>query len=278
MNKRRFDENKNLNDWAIENEWRWECHQMRLGVGKLSVPWPMMFLLFGSLIATFFVYVIALLLALDTLERFTKVKLTDLSRVLRSQRSFWLTPKVMAYHVKLRMGKECDSADRPDYINQMGILHGQPKWKKRSNFMTPIIAFAFSCTLTYPETAEAQARLILPKTEDQKVETEHNLEAVPMLNREHIVSGYGIDVNLSQVMQQVTPKTWDVRFRDAELANMPISWRSQDNNIIELFYDLAERYNILFRYSNRSGIILIEWANDSCNSRMDKANVYQIVC
>lgn len=267
----------NPKNWSMPNEWRWECQQMRLGVGQLSVPWPVFFLALGLVFSMKVAYVIGAVIALDIIERFTGVSIKDTVRFLRSNRSFWLTPKVMAYYFKQRRKPEGEEADNPDFVNQLGMLHAQPKWKKRSRFMS--IAFS-ACLLTVfaVPNANAQMRLILPKAEEQKVEVQSNLQQLPMISKQVRINGYGLDVPFDQAMSQIAPKTWAVRFRDAELKSMKVDWRSQNRSIIELMHDLAQRYNVLFRFSNRTGVIFIEWAKQDCRSSMDKANVYQIIC
>lgn len=250
---------------------------MRLGVGQLSVPWPVFFLAFMLIFSLKISYVIIAVIALDILERFTGVKLKDLGRFLRSNRSFWLTPKVMAHYWKQSRKPEGEEADNPDFVNQLGMLHAQPKWKKRSHFMSIAASLCLLPLFIAPD-ASAQMRLILPKAEEQTVEVQSNLTELPMITKNRVINGYGLEVSFEKAMKQIAPRTWAIRFRDPELKNMKIDWRSQDRNILELMHDLAQRYNVLFRFSNRTGVIFIEWADLECRSSMDNANVYQIIC
>lgn len=260
-----------------ENYWYHQTHQIRFGVGPVTLPITVIIFAVLSILQPLLWYVTAFILVLDVIKRALGVKPSHLGRLFRSNRSFWLAPKMIHFILKTKFSKQDEPADRPNFINEVGMLHAHPKWKKRSKFMS-VIGALFLVALTQPVTAEAQTRLILPKTDKNELEVSSNLESIPMITRQVIINGFGIDSPLKDVMQQIIPKTWDVRVRSSELNAMPISWRSQDDDLVTLLQDIADRYNVLFRYSNRSGVVFVEWAEQGCRSGQGANNVYTNIC
>lgn len=161
----------------------------------------------------------------------------------------------------------------------LGRLHAHPIGRKRSSFYSAILGAA-TLFLVTPHSADASFQLIMPVKEKAsviEVETQ-GLNYVPVLAPGIIKQGFGIDVKLQDVLSQLLPATWAMDFRDPELSLLPVSWRSQNSDVLEIMQDLADRYSVLFRYSNKTGVVHIEWTTDGCTTGPDDANVYRIIC
>lgn len=186
--------------------------------------------------------------------------------------------QLIQHFTKLKWG--VGFVDAPRFFrNQINgnRLHGHSIYRKRSG--TKFWCAGLACLLLTPQT-HASYELIVPiaNTRDSTPTVITNLATIPMIERGVVHQGFGHNVTLSSVFSQIIPASFKISYRDSELARLPISWRSQDLDVIEIFEDLSERYGITFRYSNRSGVLHVEWTQEGCRIGSDRARVYEIIC
>lgn len=237
--------------WVRDRSWNMAGKVLLFGVGKFSVPATVLPCLIFGFVWQGFWYLGVLITIFHLIRMKWGLKPNDYIRFIRNQ------------------------------VN-LGVLSGHPRWKKRSWIDRHSYVLAFLFLPLVPSTSEANFRLIMPEqksyTATPTVFNADRQGAVPVIARGVIQAGFGIDTPLKQVMELLKPDTFQVRFRDMELEFMEVSWRSTDKDIIEIMHDLSERYGVMFRYSNRSGLIYVEWNYEGCQSGKDSANVYQIIC
>lgn len=240
--KRHFHEQVRDNSWFIQTK------LLRIGIGELAVPASVFPLAILALFHHIFLYLIGVVVATYILTLRTGVSPSHYMRWIRK------------------------------FLNG-GKTHAHPLSRKRTSFMT-IGLSALALSVLMPASASADIRLILPpkKQGQQQATVERNMTVIPLLERGIIKQGFAVDLPLEHVMKTLQLKTWVVKYRDPELKALNVSWRSVDMDLLDIYQDLASRYSIAFRYSNRTGEMYVEWATEECESGYDKAGIFQLIC
>lgn len=240
---------KHFYEQVRDNQWFMQTKLLRIGFGGFSVPASVFPFLLLMLVHSAFGFVIALIVVMHI----TKIK-----------------TGVSPGHYGRWMRKAMNN----------GITHAHPLSRKRTLLSVGAMMFILVLPAT-PSVAYADIRLILPpaKQGNQRATVKREgVHDVPLLKRGIIMQGFAIDQPLEDVMRTLQLQTWVVKFRDPELKNLNVSWRSVDMDLIDIYQDLAERYSITFRYSNRTGEMFVEFTDAECVTGYDKAGIFKLIC
>lgn len=262
----------------LPNNARYATSKSYLGIPKVSLPSSLFFIiLIGYMVRQIagvnLLYIGIPVIAIHWFEQWSGVGPGNYLRAIKARRELLNPLAVLKEHFS-----------KPEEINtqvrQMNMVPITPKYKKRSRvgrFLSLPCALLIISGIV-PQQTEAQMRLILPDTSSANIKVESNQTEIPMITEKLLVSGYGIDAPLEMALQQLIPKTFEIRFRNSALKTMPVSWRSQNDRLVTVLGSLVKRYGIAFRYSNDSGIVYVEYPDNQCESGLDDASVYRIIC
>ncbi|MBJ7265583.1 hypothetical protein [Idiomarina abyssalis] len=262
----------------LSNNARYATAKSYLGIPKVNLPSSLFFIiLIGYMVRQVagvnLIYIGIPVIAIHWFQQWSGVGPGNYLRAIKARPELLNPLAVLEEHFS-------KSENINTQVRQMNLVPITPKYKKRSRvgrFLSLMCALLLVSGVI-PQQAKAQMRLILPDANSNKIEVESNQAEIPMITEKLLVSGYGIDAQLEKVLQQLIPKTFEIRFRNSALKTMPVSWRSQNDRLVTVLASLVRRYGIAFRYSNESGIVYVEYPDSQCEPGLDDASVYRIIC
>ncbi|MBE8233439.1 MAG: hypothetical protein HAW67_06845 [Endozoicomonadaceae bacterium] len=212
------------------NDWRKSKDWPKIGKGDLScwsaVPAGLLFaMLFGGKIS-FIWDMFYLILAANVLCKLSKRNLFQFKRYLMQR-----------WRVKAKSAT--------------------PYWLTSSKLMVGIITSVLFVSGT-PTTAHAAFEIVVPQT----AKTADTFESSGDIFLE---GGFGKDVQLSTLLQQVLPKPLRAEFAHAELKDLKVDWYAGKRVYLNsVLADINRRYGVLFLWKHSAGVLNVDFDKGLC--------------